>query len=169
MFFLCFPFVFPWKGGGKRRKMREMFGRFRKKHYLCSRRKSTTPEMMDWSKNVRRSVAGLLIALFGIYYTNVSLCLHTHIVGGTTIVHSHFHRAKHHSTPTGEHTCTQLQLISILNTISCTDDVCISISFSPILIPTERHDFSYTEQIFCPSRHKASPRAPPFAVNIHRG
>ena len=149
--------------------MRETFGRFGKKHYLCSRRKSTTPEMMDWSKNVRRSVAGLLIALFGIYYTNVSLCLHTHIVGGTTIVHSHFHRAKHHSTPTGEHTCTQLQLISILNTISCTDDVCISISFSPILIPTERHDFSYTEQIFCPSRHKASPRAPPFAVNIHRG
>lgn len=149
--------------------MREMFGRFGKKHYLCSRRKSTTPEMMNWSTNVRRSVAGLLIALFGIYYTNVSLCLHTHIVGGTTIVHSHFHRAKHHSTPTGEHTCTQLQLISILNTISCTDDVCISISFSPILIPTERHDFSYTEQIFCPSRHKASPRAPPFAVNIHRG
>ena len=44
MFSLCMPFVCPWKGGGKRRKMREMFGRFGKKHYLCSRRKSTTPE-----------------------------------------------------------------------------------------------------------------------------
>lgn len=53
--------------------------------------------------HIRKWLAAFLLLIFGVYYTNVTLFYHTHIINGTTIVHSHCHSHQHHSTSDGGH------------------------------------------------------------------
>jgi hypothetical protein len=59
--------------------------------------------------------AWLIIAVFLSYFTSSSFFLHSHTIDGVTVVHSHFHKEKHHSGQTGNHTSQDLVLISLLS------------------------------------------------------
>ena len=75
--------------------------------YLCSvKRKEHT---------IARIAAMGLLLLFATYYVQVNFFVHSHIVNGVTIVHSHMHRSSHHDTDTGGHDSTELTLIATLN------------------------------------------------------
>ena len=57
----------------------------------------------------------VLLLLFSTYYVQVNFFVHSHIVNGVTIVHSHLHRSTHHDTDTGGHSETELTIIASLN------------------------------------------------------
>ena len=57
----------------------------------------------------------VLLLLFATYYVQVNFFVHSHIVNGVTIVHSHMHRSTHHDTDTGGHSETELTIIASLN------------------------------------------------------
>ncbi len=61
----------------------------------------------------RRIIAHCLLAIFALYYANITLFYHAHIVNGTTIVHSHFHDKAH--TQDGTHSAAELTLFSVLS------------------------------------------------------
>ena len=56
-----------------------------------------------------------LLLLFATYYVQVNFFVHSHIVNGVTVVHSHMHRSTHHDTDTGGHSETELTIIASLN------------------------------------------------------
>ena len=75
--------------------------------YLCSvKRKEHT---------IARIAAMVLLLLFATYYVQVNFFVHSHIVNGVTVVHSHMHRSTHHDTDTGGHSTKELTIISSLN------------------------------------------------------
>ncbi len=67
-------------------------------------------EMPQRNKQI---IAWILFMVFTFYYVNVCLFTHTHIVNGTTIVHSHIHNKAH--TQTGVHNDSELTLIASLS------------------------------------------------------
>ena len=88
----------------------QKFGRAKNSLYLCSvKRKEHTiariAAMAPW----------LLLLLFATYYVQVNFFVHSHIVNGVTVVHSHMHRSTHHDTDTGGHSETELTIIASLN------------------------------------------------------
>lgn len=70
--------------------------------------------MSKWQDIVRRSVSVVFLLLLIMYYANVSLFCHTHIVNGVTLVHSHFHNKQHHDSDDGGHTVTVITFIAAL-------------------------------------------------------
>jgi hypothetical protein len=54
-----------------------------------------------------------LLALFALYYANICFFYHSHIINGTTIVHSHFHDEAH--AQSGTHSESEITLISALS------------------------------------------------------
>ena len=73
---------------------------------------------MQIKKNVmsRRSkqlITWILFVIFTFYYVDICFFSHSHIINGTTIVHSHLHNKAH--TQTGTHTDSELKLISSLS------------------------------------------------------
>ena len=56
-----------------------------------------------------------LLLLFATYFVQVNFFVHSHIVNGVTVVHSHMHRSTHHDTDTGGHSETELTIIASLN------------------------------------------------------
>ena len=87
-----------------------IFCYLKKKLYLCSVKKSR--------HTIARTAAivpTLLLLLFTAYYVQVNFFVHSHIVNGVTIVHSHMHRSSHHDTDTGGHDTTELTLIASLS------------------------------------------------------
>ena len=61
----------------------------------------------------KQIITWILFAVFTFYYVNVCFFTHTHIVNGTTIVHSHIHNKAH--TQTGTHNDSELTLIASLS------------------------------------------------------
>lgn len=60
---------------------------------------------------MRKAIACMLSVLFCVYYTDITMFTHAHIVNDTYIVHSHFHTPTHHSTPDGTHSTQQIHFI----------------------------------------------------------
>lgn len=69
--------------------------------------------------------------LFVTYYSNVSLFTHTHIIHGTTIVHSHWHLQKHHATADGGHRTHEVTLITNLCKYLCLESTPCCFSLAP--------------------------------------
>lgn len=61
----------------------------------------------------KQIIASVLVAIFALYYANICFFYHSHIINGTTIVHSHIHNKEH--TQTGTHSESELTLISVLS------------------------------------------------------
>lgn len=61
-------------------------------------------------RHLRTYSAYLLLLIFGCYYSSISFFSHTHIVGGTSLVHSHFGGNSEH-----DHTDAQYVVINILS------------------------------------------------------
>jgi hypothetical protein len=59
----------------------------------------------------KQIVALILMTVFAFYYANICFFYHSHIVNGTTIVHSHMYS----KTSAGTHTISELTLISALS------------------------------------------------------
>lgn len=70
--------------------------------------------MSKWRNIVRSVMSVVFLLMFSLYYANVTLFCHTHIVNGVTLVHSHFHSEEHHSTDDGGHTWFEVTLIANL-------------------------------------------------------
>ncbi|MFI3321016.1 MAG: hypothetical protein R3Y50_00625 [Rikenellaceae bacterium] len=65
----------------------------------------------------RSIIAGLLLFIFGLYYANITLSYHCHIINGVSIVHSHFHGLDHAQNPddAASHSESGLTLISAIS------------------------------------------------------
>lgn len=61
----------------------------------------------------KQIITRILFTVFTFYYVNVCFFTHTHIVNGTTIVHSHIHNKAH--AQTGTHNDSELTLIASLS------------------------------------------------------
>ena len=70
--------------------------------YLCSR--------FFRMRQLRAYCAVVLLALFSCYYAGISLFFHTHIVNGSTVVHSHLGGGADHN-----HSDSQYAVIDILS------------------------------------------------------
>lgn len=79
-----------------------------------------------WSLRIRTF---LVMCVFMIYWVNIIAFPHRHIINGQLIVHSHFHKAYHHSTTNGNHTSSEINLISHLSQYEA--DSHTSVSNSP--------------------------------------
>lgn len=88
---------------------------------------------------LRRAKAATLLLLFSVYYAGATLCTHTHVVEGVTIVHSHIYGQNHIDGSTGEdggHTPTEITLIAALQNF---------IADTPSLHYTIEQPISYVE------------------------
>lgn len=56
-----------------------------------------------------------MLLLFVAYYVDVNFFVHTHVIDGVTVVHSHIHADSHHATADGHHTTAQINLIASLS------------------------------------------------------
>lgn len=73
--------------------------------------------MQKLSRGIRGCVLKvILLMIFSLYTCSISFFTHTHIVGGVTIVHSHFYGVDAEGNPTHEHTGAEIQLIQNLST-----------------------------------------------------
>ena len=75
-------------------------------------RPSNRKELREWPSYKHGLAVGLLL-LFAAYYIDVNCFVHSHIVNGVTIVHSHIHKESHHASNDGGHTMWQINLIAI--------------------------------------------------------
>ncbi len=74
-------------------------------------RPSNRKELREWLSYKHGLAVGLLL-LFAAYYIDVNCFVHSHIVNGVTIVHSHIHKESHHASNDGGHTMWQISLIA---------------------------------------------------------
>lgn len=61
-------------------------------------------------RHIREYLAGFLLLLFGCYYSGISLFSHTHVVNGSSVVHSHLGGGSQH-----DHSESQYAVIDILS------------------------------------------------------
>jgi hypothetical protein len=61
------------------------------------------------SQKSKQFVALTLVVIFALYYANICFFYHSHIINGSTIIHSHIH------SETGTHSESELTLISALS------------------------------------------------------
>ena len=121
--------------------------------YLCSvKRKEHT---------IARIAAMGLLLLFATYYVQVNFFVHSHIVNGVTVVHSHMHRSTHHDTDTGGHSTKELTIIASLNSqfllTGETPDTDLSADYQLLnTIGIQQNCVFVSQHTFC-----LVPRAPP--------
>lgn len=73
--------------------------------------------MQKWSKGIKNVLLKIvLLTIFSLYTCSITFFTHTHIIGGVTIVHSHFYGTDEEGKPTHEHTGAEIQLIQYLST-----------------------------------------------------
>ncbi|MCL1934201.1 MAG: hypothetical protein FWF53_10385 [Candidatus Azobacteroides sp.] len=83
---------------------------------------------------VRQIISTLLVVLFVLYYADIALFQHTHIINGVTVVHSHFHGSNHEKTPTGGHTTTEITFFADNSLFQTFGDVLTSIDIRLFLV-----------------------------------
>ena len=103
----------------------------------------------------------VLLLLFATYYVQVNFFVHSHIVNGVTVVHSHMHRSTHHDTDTGGHSETELTIIASLNSqfllTGETPDTDLSADYQLLnTIGIQQNCVFVSQHTFC-----LVPRAPP--------
>lgn len=73
--------------------------------------------MQESSKGIRGYLLRIvLLMIFSLYTCSITFFTHSHIIGGVTIVHSHFYGTDENGQPTHEHTGAEIQLIQNLST-----------------------------------------------------
>lgn len=92
---------------------------------------------MRWKRKkyrMKQVIAASLLVLFALFYADITMFQHTHIINGITIVHSHFHTKAHEQTPTGGHTETEITFIAIASLFQTFEDVLIHFDTTLFLI-----------------------------------
>jgi len=72
----------------------------------------------------KKIISLFFVALFVSYYASITLFSHSHIISGTTIVHSHIHTNSHHNTKAGGHIIHSITLIAQFSHFECIDFSC---------------------------------------------
>jgi len=83
---------------------------------------------------IKQILATSLLVLFALFYTDITMFEHTHIINGITIVHSHFYGSNHTKTPTGGHTETEVTFITINSLFQSFEDILIHFDTTLFLI-----------------------------------
>ncbi|MDR1644952.1 MAG: hypothetical protein LBS05_03880 [Tannerellaceae bacterium] len=111
------------------------------------------------TRRKKQIVATILLTVFAFYYANVCFSYHTHIIHGTTIVHSHFHTKAH--AQADSHSSSELTLIAALSILQSPEAAgCLAIAALFLLL----HVFVQpirSIRILSRSAGQTSPRAPP--------
>ena len=89
--------------------------------YLCSR--------FFGMRHLRAYCAVILLALFSCYYAGISLFFHTHIVNGSTVVHSHLGGSADHN-----HSDSQYAVIDLLSTFQSEGAVDCNVCPTPFFL-----------------------------------
>ena len=79
---------------------------------------------------VKKILSFLFVALFLSYYGGTIFFPHSHIIGETTVFHSHIHTDSHHDTNDGNHTDKSISFIAKNSHFDYTD-------FSGIYVPKQ--------------------------------
>ena len=85
-------------------------------------------------KEKRTYFAAILLILFSCYYSGISLFSHTHMVHGSSIVHSHFGGGEEH-----DHSDSQYAVIDILSSFQSECAVGFHGTRTPFLLLSESH------------------------------
>ena len=112
---------------------------------------------------LRRTISYAFLGIFLSYFTGTTMFVHSHIVGGCTIVHSHFYNGGKSSDGTAghEHTPAGITLISHLSSFDKTADAPYTdIPQKPVLAEVKTVYFYYLHDTFR-QQSSASLRAPP--------
>ena len=80
-------------------------------------------------RHLRTYCAVILLALFSCYYAGISLFFHTHIVNGSTVVHSHLGGSADHN-----HSDSQYAVIDILSTFQSEGAVDCNVCPTPFFL-----------------------------------
>ena len=120
--------------------------------------------MLKLSTGLKGSILKvILLMIFVLYTCSITFFTHSHIIGGVTIVHSHFYKTDAEGNPTHEHTGSEIQLINNLSTYFSVGIVVLAIligllstQFSRLFFSADsfHKEDSYQEQLRL--------RAPPF-------
>lgn len=111
----------------------------------------------------RKIISYAFLGIFLSYFTGTTMFFHSHIVGGCTIIHSHFYNGgkNHDGTAHHEHTSAGITLISHLSSFDKTADVPhTDIPLPPVFAEAKTVYFYYLHDTFR-QRNAASLRAPP--------
>lgn len=74
-------------------------------------------QMKELSRGIRGHLLKIiLLMIFSVYTCSITFFTHSHIIGGVTIVHSHFYGMDDDGKPTHQHTGAEIQLIQNLST-----------------------------------------------------
>ena len=77
------------------------------------------------------------------YYASTYLFIHTHVICGATITHSHIHTNSHHDTKNGGHTEHSITLIAQISHLESIDFTCESVP-TPLQFPLHENKFVET-------------------------
>lgn len=107
----------------------------------------------------KRLIASILFVVFTFYYVDICFFSHSHIINGTTVVHSHLHNKAH--AQTGTHTDNELKLISSLSAFQtfaaevCAPGLGVLLILQAFILPF------FEEKIYSKPTACISLRAPP--------
>ena len=93
---------------------------------------------------IKKIVSLFFVVLFVSYYVGINFFSHSHIIGGATIVHSHFHKDSHHNTKSGGHTEQSITLIAQISHFEYIDFSCDCV-LKPLQLP--QHEDKFVEII----------------------
>jgi hypothetical protein len=110
-------------------------------------------------KKTRQIVGAILVAIFALYYANISLFYHSHIINGVTVIHSHFHGKAHEQT--GTHSQSELTLISSLSSFQSPSVALFFVWAGVFLVQIGVIGLKPVESIYCQTILSPSLRAPP--------
>lgn len=109
-------------------------------------------------REFRKYSAVILLILFSCYYSGISLFSHTHIVHGSSVVHSHLGGGAEH-----DHSDSQYAVIDILSNFQSEVAVNFQYTGTPFYISSESY-VGYYAQACTEGQHPAySLRGPPQA------
>lgn len=107
----------------------------------------------------KRLIASILFVVFTFYYVDICFFSHSHIINGTTVVHSHLHNKAH--AQTGTHTDNELKLISSLSAFETLPaEICVLSLGILLLLQVFVLPF-FEERIYSSPTTSISLRAPP--------
>lgn len=80
-------------------------------------------------RNIHRISGGFLLGLFILYWCGITLFMHSHVVNGVVVVHSHPFKAEH------SHTKSQLETIFYLSILQTSGSVDAEVVLPLWLVP----------------------------------
>jgi hypothetical protein len=111
------------------------------------------------SRKSKELIASILFVIFAFYYVDICFFSHSHIINGTTVVHSHLHNKAH--SQTGTHTDGELSLISSLSAFqTLAADTC-AVSMGVLLLLQVFIPPFFEKRIYSGASVCISLRAPP--------